>query len=549
MDTRRLILFIVLSIGLMLGWEKYFAPKQPQQTVTTQNVNSSSTVGVSGSNNLVSDNGFNLANDKFVTVTTDLMKVQISTIGGDIRTLDLLKYSNYESTTQPYSILLNHDNRVFVAQTGLISPDSNLQLPNHKTEFKTTEYSYNMAPDKNSLTVNLTATTESGGIVVVKSFTFKRGSYVVDTSYQIINNSNSALNGVTAYWRFLRDEEPPLGETKFAHTFTGPVYYTTEAKFNTLKFENLNKADVDYPQNITNGWSGFTEHYFTTLWLLSPYDHPAVCVNGVQCRLNFKTVDGNLASAGVMTDLPTIQAHSNYNVDVPMYVGPQEHSAMAAAAPEIERVKDYGWVYIFATPLFWLLVKIFGLVKSWGWSIVILTLLVKAVLYPLTRASYKSMAKMKALAPKMEKLKSQYGDDKAKLQQATMAMYREEKVNPLGGCLPMLLQIPVFFGLYYALLASVELRQSSFFWMSDLSRPDPYFILPAILTLVMFVQTFLNPAAGDPMQQKMMRIMPVAFGIMFFFFPAGLVVYYLVNNVLSVAQQWYVNNHVVLKKK
>ena len=536
----------------MLGWQKYFAPKDaPVAAVATQTTNNAAQTanGINGAPaNIVGDNGFSLANDKTINVTTDLMKVQISTIGGDIRTLGLTKYANYESSTQPYEILLNQDNRIFVAQTGLISSDSNLDLPSHKTVYKTTDYSYTMSPDQNSLTVNLTATTESGGIVVVKSFTFKRGSYVVDTSYQIINNSNVALNNVTAYWRFLRDELPPLGETKFAHTFTGPVYYTTEAKFNTFKFENVNKGDIDYPQNTNNGWAGFTEHYFTTLWLMNAFDHPAVCANGIQCRLNFKSVDGSLTSAGIMTDLPTIKAHSNFSVAVPMYVGPQEHSAMAAAAPEIERVKEYGWVYIFATPLFWLLIQIFGFVKSWGWSIVILTLLVKAVLYPLTRASYKSMAKMKALSPKIEKLKAQHGEDKAKLQQATMAMYREEKVNPLGGCLPMLLQIPVFFGLYYALLASVELRQASFFWMGDLSRPDPYYILPAILTVVMFLQTFLNPPAGDPAQQKMMRIMPVAFGVMFFFFPSGLVVYYLVNNVLSVAQQWYVNKHVVLKK-
>ncbi len=547
MDTRRLILFIVLSIGLMLGWQKLFPPKEAPVT-TTQTAASSAPTAAVASDNQLKDSGSNLDADKVINVTTDLMKVQISTVGGDIRDLGLLKYSSYESSGEPYQILLNKNNRVFIAQTGLISSDSRLDLPTHKTVFKTTDYSYTMAPDQNSLTVSMTATTESGGVVVIKSYTFKRCSYVVDVAYQIINNSANPLNNISAYWRFLRDEEPPLGETKFAHTFTGPVYYTSEAKFNTLKFENLNKNDVDYPQNVNNGWAGYTEHYFTTLWLMSPYDHPAVCSNGVQCRLTFKSVDGNLASAGIMTDLPVINPHSNYNVDVPMYVGPQEHTAMAAAAPEIERVKDYGWVYIFATPLFWLLIQIFAIVKSWGWAIVLLTLLVKAVLYPLTRASYKSMAKMKALAPKMERLKEQYGDDKAKLQQATMAMYREEKVNPLGGCLPMLLQIPVFFGLYYALLASVELRQASFFWMSDLSRPDPYFILPALLTVVMFLQTFLNPPAGDPMQQKMMRIMPVAFGVMFFFFPAGLVVYYFVNNVLSVLQQWYVNKHVILKK-
>lgn len=548
MDTRRLILFIVISLGLMLAWEKYFAPK-PTPTAITQSVSNSSDTPTTPVANAVTDNGFNLANDKTIDVTTDLMKVKISTVGGDIRNVDLVKYSDYEDTSKPYQLLLNQNNRVFVAQTGLVSANSNVQLPTHKTIFKADASSYTLSPDQKTLTVNLTATSESGGVVVVKTFTFNRDSYVVDVNYQIMNNQATALNGVTAYWRFLRDEQAPAGETKFVHTFTGPVYYNDTAKFNTIKFDALAKNDVDYPQSTANGWAGFTEHYFTGLWLLNPNNHPAVCINGVQCRFNFKNVDGNLASAGVMTDLPTIAAHSSYNIDVPVYIGPQEYHAMAAAAPELERTKDYGWVYIFATPLFWLLVQIYAFVQNWGWSIVLLTLSLKVVLYPLTRASYKSMARMKALTPKMAKLKEQYGDDKAKLQQATMAMYREEKVNPVGGCLPMLLQIPVFIGLYWALLGSVELRQAHFLWINDLSRPDPYYILPAVLAVTMFLQTFLNPPAADPVQQKMMRIMPLAFSVMFFFFPAGLVVYWLVNNVLSMSQQWYVNNHVVVDKK
>lgn len=550
MDTRRLILFVALSLGLMLAWEKFF-PQKPNPA-QTQSVSATSDIpavtGASNSNNTVSDGSFNLASDKTITVTTDLMKVDISTMGGDIREIDLLKYSDYDDTSKPYQLLLNQKSRVFIAQTGLISANQDLKLPTHKSQFSADKDSYTLASGQDSVSVTLKA--DAGNdIVVYKTYTFKRDSYVIDTSYQITNNSANALNNVSAYWRFLRDEQAPSGETKFVHTFTGPVYYTTDAKFNAVKFDSLVKNDVDYPQNVNNGWIGFTEHYFTSLWLLNPYNHPAVCGNGVACRFNLKTVDdGKLASAGLMTDLPPIQAHSSYSVSVPMYVGPQEYKAMALAAPELERTKDYGWVYIFATPLFWLLVHIYEYVKNWGWAIILLTVFVKVVLFPLTRASYKSMAKMKALAPRMEKLKAQYGDDKVKLQQAMMAMYREEKVNPVGGCLPMLLQIPVFIGLYWALLGSVELRQAHFLWISDLSRPDPYYILPVVLAGTMFLQTFLNPPAADPVQAKMMRIMPLAFSVMFFFFPAGLVVYWLVNNVLSMGQQWYVNKHVVTKK-
>lgn len=550
MDTRRLILFVALSLGLMLAWEKFF-PQKPNPA-QTQSVSATSDIpavtGASNSNNTVSDGSFNLASDKTITVTTDLMKVDISTMGGDIREIDLLKYSDYDDTSKPYQLLLNQKSRVFIAQTGLISANQDLKLPTHKSQFSADKDSYTLASGQDSVSVTLKA--DAGNdIVVYKTYTFKRDSYVIDTSYQITNNSVNVLNNVSAYWRFLRDEQAPSGETKFVHTFTGPVYYTTDAKFNAVKFDSLVKNDVDYPQNVNNGWIGFTEHYFTSLWLLNPYNHPAVCGNGVACRFNLKTVDdGKLASAGLMTDLPPIQAHSSYSVSVPMYVGPQEYKAMALAAPELERTKDYGWVYIFATPLFWLLVHIYEYVKNWGWAIILLTVFVKVVLFPLTRASYKSMAKMKALAPRMEKLKAQYGDDKVKLQQAMMAMYREEKVNPVGGCLPMLLQIPVFIGLYWALLGSVELRQAHFLWINDLSRPDPYFILPVVLAGTMFLQTFLNPPAADPVQAKMMRIMPLAFSVMFFFFPAGLVVYWLVNNVLSMGQQWYVNKHVVTKK-
>lgn len=547
MDTRRLILFIALSLGMMLLWDKYFAPKTPDATAVAA-------VSASTAPANVSDvSGANLTNAGVVNVTTDLMKVQISTIGGDVRNVDLLKYADYHDVNKPYKLMLNENGRVFVAQTGLVSTDSNLLLPNHRTVFSAANTQYTLSPNQNELKVSLTAIAESGALEIVKTFTFKRDSYIVDVSYQISNNSAKPLSGVSAYWRFLRDEQAPDGETKFVHTFTGPVYYNDSAKFNTIKFDALTKNDVDYPQNTSNGWAGFTEHYFTGLWLLNPYTADdktnPVCVNGVTCRFNFKPVDGNLASAGVLTDLPTIAPHNSYTISVPMFVGPQEYRALLSAAPEVERTKDYGWVYIFATPLFWLLVHIHEFVGNWGWAIVLLTLTVKAALYPLTRASYKSMARMKALSPRMEQLKKQYGDDKVKLQQAMMNMYKEEKVNPIGGCLPMLLQIPVFIGLYWALLGSVELRQAHFLWINDLSKPDPFYILPVVLAATMFLQTFLNPPAADPMQQKMMRIMPLAFSVMFFFFPAGLVVYWLANNILSMSQQWYVNNHVVPKKK
>ncbi len=541
MDSRRLILFIALSLGLMLVWEKYMSPQQPVPTTNTQTTAGAAANGTN--NQIVTDNSAILNTGSNITVTTDLFQVKINTIGGDLRDVDLLNHGKQENAKEPYPLLLNDDKHVFIAQTGLVGESG---LPTHTSVFTSEKPNYILAPNQKTLTVNLNYT--QNGINVIKSYTFTRDSYVIDIAYKIANNTAAPLSGISAYWRLLRDEEAPDGETKFVHTFTGPTYFTNEAKFNTIKFSNLAKNDISYPEATNNGWIGFIQHYFAALWLLNGYGQEQVCFNGVNCRLNFKPV-GNLASAGVLTDLPVIKANSTYTVGVPLFVGPEDYKVLAKTAPNLELTKDYGWVYIFATPLFWLLVKIFDLVNNWGVAIILLTLVVKAVLYPLTRAGYISMAKMKALGPKMEALKAQHKDDKVKLQQAIMGLYRSEKVNPIGGCIPMLMQIPVFIGLYWALLSSVELRQASFLWVHDLSLPDPYYILPVILAGTMFLQTFLNPPPSDPVQAKMMKIMPVAFSVMFFFFPAGLVLYWLVNNTLSMAQQWYVNNHVTLRRK
>lgn len=543
MDSRRLVLFIVLSLGLMLLWEKFLAP-QPSASTSNTPVTASSTTAAINNNQIVNDNNtVTSATGSNITVTTDLFQVQINTLGGDLLGVNLLNHGKQDNTKEPYPLLMKDGKRVFIAQTGLVGVNG---LPTHTAVFTSEKTNYILVPNEKTLTVDLKYS--QNGIDITKRYTFTRDSYVINISYQITNDTLNPISGVSAYWRLLRDDEAPDGETKFVHTFTGPAYFTSDAKFNTIKFSNLAKNDVSYPEATNNGWVGFIQHYFAALWLLNGYNQEQVCTNGVNCRLNFKPV-GDLASAGVLTDLPVIKAGSTYTVGVPLFVGPEDYKVLAKTAPNLELTKDYGWVYIFATPLFWLLVKIFDFVNNWGVAIILLTLVVKAVLYPLTRAGYISMAKMKALGPKMEALKAQYKDDKVKLQQAIMGLYRNEKVNPIGGCLPMLMQIPVFIGLYWALLSSVELRQAGFLWIHDLSLPDPYYILPVVLAITMFLQTFLNPPPSDPVQAKMMKIMPVAFSIMFFFFPAGLVLYWLVNNILSMAQQWYVNNHVTLRRK
>lgn len=545
MDSRRLVLFIVLSLALMLVWEKFFITPQPV-VVQTDSPKPAATPTTNSNNQITTDNQANatsLPSGSAILVTTDLLQAKINTVGGDLRSISLLSYGKQDNIKEPYPLLMNDDKRTFIAQTGIVGLSG---LPIHTSVFTSEKANYVLKPNQKDVVIKLSYL--QNGIEVIKSYTFTRGSYVVDIAYQITNKTAAALSGISAYWRLLRDEEAPDGETKFVSTFTGGAYFTREAKFNTIKFANLAKNDISYPETTNNGWVGFIQHYFAALWLLNGYNQEQVCSKSVNCRLNFKPV-GQLASAGVLTDLPVIGPNSSYAISVPLFVGPEDYKVLAQTAPNLELTKDYGWVYIFATPLFWLLVKIFDWVNNWGVAIILLTLVVKIVLYPLTRASYISMAKMKALGPKMDILKTQYASDKVKLQQAVMSLYRSEKVNPIGGCLPMLMQIPVFIGLYWALLSSVELRQAGFLWVQDLSLPDPYYILPVILAATMFLQTFLNPPPSDPVQAKMMKIMPVAFSIMFFFFPAGLVLYWLVNNILSMAQQWYVNNHVTLRRK
>lgn len=552
MESRRLIVFMILSVAIILIWQKYFTPQTPAninnpQVTINSNDNATATISQGGSipNNTVSTQESN----KTITVTTNLVQAEISTRGGELTSLNLLNHGEDKDSKQPYRLLLKDKNRVFVAQTGLVTHDSSeFKLPDHNAIFSSDKLNYVIEPHQDTVSVNLKYTNATG-ITFIKTYTFHRNSYVIDVSYQIINSTDQKLSNISAYWRLLRDTTEPEGETKFARTFTGAVYYTDNNKLNKVKFNDILKDDISYPEVINDGYIGFMQHYFIATWLLNAHGYPKLCANSVNCRFNIKSTNEGNISSSVITDLPAIKPHSTYLVTLPIFVGPEEYRALANAAPNLELTKDYGWVYIFATPLFWLLVKIFDLVNNWGVAIIVLTLIVKTVLYPLTRASYISMAKMRALSPKLEALKKQHGDNREALQKAVMNLYKSEKVNPLGGCLPMLLQIPVFIGLYWALLASVELRQAHFLWVLDLSKPDPIYVLPAVLALTMFLQTFLSPAPADPMQAKMMRIMPLAFSAMFFFFPAGLVLYWLVNNVLSIAQQWYVNNHVTLRHK
>lgn len=537
MDSKQLILFIVLSFAILLGWQA-LAPKQYTQQPL---VSTSDTPKAALPLNSEPEVAGVLVQGQRIHVKTDVMDAYIDTQGGDLRELTLTheETSNAEKNKR----LLMDDaksRQTYVAQTGLISSQNSL-LPTHKTLFKAEKYSYALDPTQNLLTVRLTAP-DALGVKVHKIYTFHRGRYLIDVRYEIENTAATPIT-LSAYYRLLRDGKEPEGKTHFASTFFGAAVYTAEHKFQKNSFEDIAKGEVNYPLVTDNGWVGVLQHYFTTAWILSPSYQPNVCSADVanSCRFEMKRLTDGLFSVGAIVDLPQIPAGTKKTLDVPLFAGPEETRVINAVAPGFDLVKDYGWFTVIAKPLFWLLDQIHTVVGNWGWAIVILTILIKALFFPLSAASYRSMAKMRTLTPRMKALKERYGEDKLKFQQSVMSLYKEEKVNPLGGCLPMLIQIPVFIALYWALLASVELRQAPWIlWIHDLSQQDPYYILPILMAASMFLQTYLSPPPPDPMQAKMMKIMPMIFSIMFFFFPAGLVLYWVVNNVLSILQQWYV---------
>lgn len=525
MDNKRLIVFIIFSLSVLLIWQKWQSlhqpPVQAERQTPVPNVQlpeAKPAASVEASSEI--------QKSAVILVKTDVMQAQISTIGGDLRELELLKYRDTKDASKPYPFLQSEGGRIYVAQTGLIGPN----LPTHKTSFTSKATSYELKSGQDALEVRLDAP-ENAGFKVGKIYTFHRNSYVVDVSYEIGNTGNAAIQPY-AYFQLLRDGDPPAGASRFAKTYTGAAVYTEKSKFVKADFSDVAKGKTNYPANDDNGWIAMIQHYFVSAWLPEG-----------KTRREFytKQLGPDLYSAGVVLPVGMIQPGKDARITVPLYAGPQEQGLLEKLAPGLDLVVDYGWVTIIAKPLFWVLALFYKWVQNWGVAIVLLTVCIKLLFFPLSAASYKSMAKMRALNPKLQMLKEQYGEDKQRMNQAMMELYKTEKVNPLGGCLPIAVQIPVFIALYTVLLTAVELRNAPFMlWIQDLSQPDPYYVLPLVMGITMLLQTKMNPTPPDPIQAKVMQIMPIAFSIFFFFFPAGLVLYWLVNNVLSISQQWYI---------
>ncbi len=547
-DIRRTILWVIFGFSLVLLWDKWQIHNGrkptffPTPEVTAQASADEAKTGANGvpataapaanvSNvpGTASTDGTpaTAAREK-VTVTTDLYKLTFDGEGGSLVGAELLKYTDQEDKTKPVKLLDESAARVYVAQTGLIGGN----FPTHKTVMKAQPGAREMADGQNELSV-VFESPDLGGVKLVKTWTIKRGDYAIGLKQEVVNTGAAAVSP-QLYVQLTRDGNKPAGESSFYSTFTGPAVYTDAKKFHKVDFKDIENGKTDsLDKTADNGYVAMVQHYFASAWLLP---------QGMQRDIYARKAGNNLYSVGEITQMGAIEPGKSKAVDAQLFVGPQLEPMLAQMAPGLELVKDYGWLTILAKPLYWLLSKLHGFIGNWGWSIVALVVLLKIAFYWLNAKAYSSMAKMKAINPRIMEMRERLKDKPQQMQQEMMRIYREEKVNPMGGCFPIMIQIPVFMALYWVLQSSVEIRNAPWIgWIHDLSIPDPFFILPIVMTLSSLLQTALNPAPPDPMQAKMMWIMPLMFSVMFFFFPAGLVLYWCTNNILSIAQQWIIN--------
>ena len=548
MDIRKTLLWAIFTISALLlfnAWQeqtgqgslfsKSAAPAK-EQVIATSN----------GAKDLPKPSGNALVapaptsspkTGELLTLKNDVLELEVDTLGGVVSKARLLKH--LEEDKSPVLLFDRSNDRQYFARTGLVS-GAGAELPNHTQIFTAT---------KNQANNSITLVAEKNGVRLEKTYTLSNGSYVVEAKHNIKNISAQNLDA-TLYAELVRDGGKPsfkgkVEESSFYSTFTGPAVYTDAEKFHKIDFSDIEKGKSKVPSTQPAGetaWVAMVQHYFVSAWV-----PPATYSKD----LYVEKLDKNQFRVGVKSKLDALSIGQEKVETFKLFVGPQEERVLENVAPGLELVKDYGWLTILAKPIFWLLEKIHALVNNWGWAIILLTVFIKLVFFPLSAASYKSMARMKEVQPRLLEMKERYKGEPQKLNQAMMEMYRKEKINPLGGCFPVLIQIPVFIALYWVLLASVEMRAAPWLgWIQDLSKPDTLFgvwfgapigLLPILMAVSMFIQTKLNPTPPDPVQAKLMMLMPIVFSFMFFFFPAGLVLYWVVNNILSIAQQWQIN--------
>ncbi len=563
-DMRRTLLWVVFTMSLVLLWDAWqkhngqpsmFGGRPPVAAAGSAPGSSSSgvpgAVPIAGAVPAAAGPGASAAaatgavpstaaapSGEKVTLTTDVVKATFDSVGGTLMRLELLKQRDQVDPTKNVVLFDHSAKRQYFAQTGFASQPG-LTLPTHLTAMSVVAGERVLAEGKNELQVRFEAPATDGH-KVAKTYTLKRGDYAIAVKHEVVNEGSAAISP-QLYLQIARDGTPPEGESSFYFTFTGPAQYTEAKKFHKVEFKDIDKGKPDFEKVADNGWVGMVQHYFASAWLLS---------GNVQRTFNVTKDTNNLYYVSMLVPLGEVAPGATKTHEATLFAGPQEENKLEALAPGLELVKDYGWLTILAKPLFWLLQKLHAMLGNWGWSIVALVVVLKAAFFYLNAHAYKSMAKMKAINPKVMELRERYKDNPQQQQQEMMRIYREEKVNPLGGCLPIFVQMPFFIALYWVLLSSVEMRNVPWIgWITDLSQKDPYFILPLLMTASSVFQTWLNPTPADPVQAKMMWIMPLAFSVMFFFFPAGLVLYWLTNNVLSIAQQWFINKRMGVLNK
>ncbi|WEN43955.1 Membrane protein insertase YidC [Thauera sp. GDN1] len=538
MDQRRLILFLIFSFAMVMLWEGWIKHNQPpaaqQQAAAGAAATADGAVptptlsAAAGQPVVPGEQSAAAAAAPRVVVETDMLRAEVSAQGGDIVRLELKQHKASGEAGGNFVLLDDGTTRhQYAAQSGLIGEG----LPTHKTVFELPASALQLKDGEDNVTLRLQAP-EQNGVQVTKLMRFNRGSYLVDVSYEIRNGSGQAI-APHAYFQLTRDGNPAEQVEAFGvTTFTGPAFFTDASKFQKVKFEDITDGDAKFPKTASDGWVAMVQHYFVGAWLPE---------QGAEREYFARALGNNLFSAGVILPVASIAPGAEGAVATRLYAGPQEQDKLEGIAPGLDLVVDYGWLTVIAAPLFWVLSWLHKLTGNWGWAIILVTVAIKAIFFPLSAASYKSMAKMRVLGPRLQRMKEMYGNDKAKMQQEMMNLYRTEKINPLGGCLPILVQIPVFIALYWVLLGSVEMRHAPWLgWITDLSAKDPYFILPIIMGASMLIQMKLNPTPPDPIQAKVMMAMPIIFTFMFLWFPSGLVLYWVVNNCLSIAQQWQI---------
>ncbi len=547
MDIRRIVLWIIFSFAILFLWNNWNRTENQENVLqfndsplsNIQSYDSELSIpkeifplsSLKNVSNLIENGKSEYNKQKIITFSSDVLRLFFDVNGAQIIRAELLKFPDKKNDGKPTTLLDRSENLSYIVQSGLVSGEIDQKFPTHLTPFQLLSDEFEFPLEKDSLEIVFEA--ELGGLKVRKIFTLYRGMYDIQVNH-ILFNENKTEICPSLYLQIERDSSNPPGTSNFYNTFSGVAVYSKENKFQKVSINDIQKNKANYTKNADNGWIAFIQHYFTTAWI----------PNSESMRRNEILITDkikNLFAVRTIQNIGFIPPGSCKKVNSKLWIGPQDQKSMAQISKGLELVVDYGFLTIIAKPLFLLMTFLHELIGNWGWTIVFLTVLIKILFFPLASASYRSMERMKKIAPRIQMLKEKHSADKQKFNLAMMDMYRNEKINPLGGCLPMFIQIPVFISLYWVLLASVEMHGAPWIlWISDLSARDPFFILPTLMVGTMFLQIKLNPTPPDPIQAKIMMIMPLIFGGMMFVFPAGLVLYWCVNNIISIGQQWFI---------